>query len=262
MTESAFEEPGSKKRMEAGEVLIGTFVQTPHPVVCEFIGGNFGLDFLCLEGEHSAMGPETVLNMVVAANVTRTPALVRVANNEWTLIAQALDAGAQGVIAPRINTGEEAQALVRAALYPPAGDRGIGPGRVTRYGPNSGPGYRRWANEHVLVAAQVETRRALDNLDAILAADGLDMVFVGPMDLASSLDLAPNTPEADEVIEGILTRAHSAGLKTGIFVASAAQAVRWRAFGVQLLILASDLMHLGNGLAGALASLSQSTGSE
>lgn len=66
MTKSAFEEPGCKKRLEAGEVLVGTFVQTPHPVVCEFIGGNFGLDFLCLEGEHSAMGPEKNMEKAVA----------------------------------------------------------------------------------------------------------------------------------------------------------------------------------------------------
>ncbi len=248
--------------MEAGELLTGTFVQTPHPVVCEFIGANFGLDFLCLEGEHSAMGPETLLTMVMAANAARTPALVRVANNDWALIAQALDAGAQGVIAPRVNSREEAEALVRSALYPPRGDRGIGPGRVTRYGPNSGADYRSWANEHVLVAAQVETRRALDNLDAILAVDGLDMVFVGPMDLASSLGLAPNTPEADQVIEDILSRAHAAGLTTGIFAPSAVQAVRWRGLGVQLVILASDLMLMASGLAGALAALSHPTGSE
>ncbi|MHB1344155.1 MAG: HpcH/HpaI aldolase family protein [Thermoleophilia bacterium] len=262
MTASAFEGPSCKERLKKGDALTGTFVQTPHPVVCEFIGANFGLDFLCLEGEHSALGPETIHSMVVATGVTRTPALVRVANNDWALIAQALDAGAQGVIAPRINSSDEARALVRAALYPPRGDRGIGPGRVTRYGPNSGADYRRWANEHVLVAAQVETRRALDNLDAILAVDGLDMVFVGPMDLASSLGLVPNTPEADQVIEDILARAHAAGLTTGIFALGAAQAVRWRGLGVQLVILASDLMLMGNGLAAALAPLSPPTGSE
>ena len=259
MAMSAFEGMACKKRLEAGEVLIGTFVQTPHPVVCEFIGGNFGLDFVCLEGEHSAMGPETVLSMVMAADAAHTPVLVRIANNDWTLIAQALDAGAQGVIAPRVNSAEEARALVQAALYPPKGDRGIGPGRVTRYGPNSGPDYRGWANENVLVAAQVETRRALDDLDAILTVDGLDLVFVGPMDLASSLGFLPNSPEADKVIEDVLARAHSAGLKTGIFAATAEQATRWRGLGVQLIIVASDLMFMGSGLAAALATLAEPT---
>ena len=257
-------EPGAtglKERLVAGGVLIGTFVQTPHPVVCEFIGGNFGLDFLCVEGEHSAMGPETIASMVVASDAAGTPALVRIANNDWTFIAQALDGGAGGIIAPRVNSGDEARALVRAALYPPFGDRGIGPGRVTRYGPNSGPDYRRWANGHVLVAAQVETQKALDNLDAILAVTGLDLVFVGPMDLASSLGQLPNTPEAIEAIEEVLSRTHAAGLKTGIFAATAEQATRWRGLGVQLIIVASDLMFMGNGLAAALASLAQPTAS-
>lgn len=239
--------PTIKDRLVAGETLIGTFVQTPHPVVCEFLGRTTGLDFLCLEAEHSALGAETIQSMLMAADAAGAPALVRLENNEWVPIARALDAGAQGVIAPRINSGDEARALVRAALYPPAGDRGIGPGRVTSYGPDGGPDYRAWANEHILVGVQVETRAAVDQLDDILAVDGVHLVFVGPMDLASSLGLTPNTPELDAVIERIVARARAAGRTCGIFTTTAAQTARWAEQGVQLVLLASDLIFMAKG---------------
>ncbi len=178
---------GIKERMLAGETLVGTFIQTPHPAVVEFVGG-LGFDFVCLEAEHSAMGAETIQGLATAADCTPCETLVRIANNDWFLVAGALDAGAAGVICPRVNTASEAEAFVRSALYPPLGDRAsarAGDGlRLQR-----GPDYRLRANERNLVAVQVETRQAMENLADIVALPGLDMVFVGPADLASSLAL-------------------------------------------------------------------------
>lgn len=249
MTDSA--RTGIKERLLAGETLVGTFIQTPHPVICEFTGA-MGLDFLCLEAEHSAMGTETITALVAATSRTKSAALVRLANNDWNLVAGALDSGAEGVICPRINSGAEAEAFVRSALYPPVGDRGIGPGRVTGYGLNSGPGYRAQANQANLVAAQVETRAAIEHLDEILATPGLDLIFVGPADLASSLgiDGGFDHPDLRAAIQDIVDRAHGAGKKTGIFAGNAAQAAYWVERGVQLILLASDLIFLiGGGMA-------------
>jgi 4-hydroxy-2-oxoheptanedioate aldolase len=244
---------GLKARLAAGETLIGTFIQTPHPVVCDFLGQNFDLDFLCLEAEHSTIEAECMQSMITAADATGVPCVVRLQNNEWVPIARALDAGAQGVIAPRVNSAEEAEALVRAATYPPTGDRGIGPGRATKYGPNSGPDYRAQANEQILVAAQAETRKALAHLDEILAVPGLDLLFVGPMDLASSLGMTPNTPELNAVIEGIINRARGAGVRTGIFTVTAEATHHWVSKGVQLVLLASDLIFMAQGLGRSLS---------
>jgi 4-hydroxy-2-oxoheptanedioate aldolase len=243
-----------RERLGAGETLIGTFVQVPHMVVADFLGRMAGLDFLCLEAEHSAMGEETIQAMVAAAGGSGSsiPVLVRVEDNAWVPIARALDAGAAGVIAPRINSAAEARALVGAARYPPAGDRGIGPGRATGYGPNSGPDYRATANQRVVVGAQVETRRALDDLDGILAVPGIDLIFVGPMDLASSLGLAPGSPELNAVIEDVVSRARAAGRAAGIFAVTAEQAGYWVARGVRLILFGSDLIFMGGGLAAAL----------
>lgn len=240
-----------RERLSAGETLIGTFIQVPHMVVADFLARSAGLDFLCLEAEHSAMGVETIQGMVAAAG-TGTPVLVRVEDNSWVPIARALDGGAAGVIAPRVNSAAEARALVGAARYPTMGDRGIGPGRVTGYGVNSGPDYRTWANQHVVVGAQVETRRALDDLDGILAVAGIDMIFVGPMDLASSLGLAPGSPELNAIIEDVVSRAQAAGRVTGIFAMTPEQVGYWADRGVQLILYGSDLRYMGSGLAAAL----------
>lgn len=240
-----------RERLGAGETLIGTFIQVPHTVVADFLGQAAGLDFLCLEAEHSAMGEETVQGMVAAAGAG-TPVLVRVEDNAWVPIARALDAGAAGVIAPRVNSAAEARALVGAARYPPAGDRGIGPGRATDYGSNGGPDYRLRANQHVMVGAQIETRRALDDLDGILAVPGIDLIFVGPMDLASSLGLTPGSPELNAVIEDVVARARAAGRAVGIFVVTAGQVGYWVDRGVQLILYGSDLVFMGSGLAAAL----------
>lgn len=246
MTDSA--RKGIKERLLAGETVVGTFIQTPHPVICEFTG-SMGFDFLCLEAEHSAMGAETVTALVAATSRTKSAALVRLANNDWDLVAAALDSGAEGVICPRVNSGAEAETFVRSALYPPVGDRGIGPGRVTGYGLNSGPSYRAQANESNLVAAQVETRAAIEHLDEILATPGLDLIFVGPADLASSLgiDGGFDHPDLRAAIQGIVDRAHTAGKKTGIFAGNAAQAAYWVERGVQLILLASDLIFIIGG---------------
>lgn len=241
-----------RERLRAGETLLGTFVQVPHPVVVESLARTPGLDFLCLEAEHSAMGEETVQAMIAAGDGTGTPVLVRVEDNAWVPIARALDGGAAGVIAPRVNSAAEARALVGAARYPPVGDRGIGPGRATGYGSNSGPDYRTWANQHVVVGAQVETRRALDDLDGILAVPGIDLIFVGPMDLASSLGLTPGSPELNAVIEDVVSRARAAGRAVGIFAMTAEQVGHWVDRGVQLILYASDVRFMGAGLAAAL----------
>jgi len=240
-----------RERLTAGETLIGTFIQVPHMVVADFLARSAGLDFLCLEAEHSAMGAETIQGMVAAAG-TGTPVLVRVEDNSWVPIARALDGGAAGVIAPRVNSAAEASALVGAARYPTMGDRGIGPGRVTAYGSNSGPDYRTWANQHIVVGAQVETRRALDDLDGILAVPGIDLIFVGPMDLASSLGLAPGSPELNAIIEDVVRRAQAAGRFAGIFAMTPEQVGYWVDRGVQFILYGSDLRYMGSGLAAAL----------
>ena len=249
-------DPGTtvRRRMEAGEGLVGTFAQGHDTAAMELLGG-LGLDLLCVEAEHSAMGPETIRGLVAAADLAGAPALVRVSGNDATAIGGALDAGAQGIVVPRVNSAAEAAAAVASTRYPPLGVRGLGPGRAAAYGGDI-PAYLERANADLLLAVQVETRAAADDLDALLEVDGVDMFFVGPGDLACSLGIAdPRDPELIATIESILRRTAAAGRLTGIFAADPDAAKRWRTAGTDLVILGSDFTWLAAGVKAALGPL-------
>lgn len=206
-----------RARIGRGVALRGTFVSLPEPAVVEILATT-GLDFLCLEGEHSAIRGATLVNMLRAADLFRLPALVRVPEAMPWLIAEALDAGAAGVLVPRVSTAEQALTAVRAARFPPEGSRGAGPGRAAAFGYGMAESLDR-ARVETVVAVQIETLEAVDNLDAILAVPGIDLVFIGPGDLATSLAAAGSPgPEAlSAAIESIIARARERGQRAGLF---------------------------------------------
>jgi 4-hydroxy-2-oxoheptanedioate aldolase len=241
---------GLRARLEAGQPALGTFVQSSDPLVCEVLGGT-GFDLLCLEGEHSAMGPETIQRLVAAAQLGGSEVLVRLADNAVPYVAGALDAGAAGVIVPRVHTGAEAAAAARAAHFPPRGERGVGPGRAAVYG-RAIPEYVARAAAETVVAVQVESRRAVDALDEIVATDGVDLVFVGPGDLAASLGMPGlDDPGLVELVGQLITRIHAAGRWAGVFAGTPARAAGWLEQGVELVLLASDVSFLLDGAARA-----------
>lgn len=251
-TVTAVAQSSVRARLQRGEKLIGAFVQSRDPGGCEFLG-RLGLDLLCIEGEHSGMGVETVQALVAAADVASTPALVRIAGNDPIVIAAALDAGAQGIIVPRVDTAAQAAAAVAATRYPPLGSRGLGPSRATGYGVSI-PAYLARANTDLLLAIQVESRAAYENLDQLLAVDGVDMIFVGPNDLGCSLGiLDPADPQLDEIVASVLERSRAAGRLTGVFAADPAVARRRQDAGTELVVLGSDLMWLARGVTTALS---------
>jgi len=244
--------------LERGERLVGTFLQSPAAVTAELVGG-LDLDFVCVEAEHSALGRETVQALVAASALAGTPALVRVAANAPIEIAAALDAGAAGVIVPRVDSAAAAEAAVGAARYPPLGTRGVGPGRAAAYGKTI-PEYFARANGELVVGVQIESGQAVSEAGAIARVDGVDFVFVGPGDLAASIGVPFGDPRVDEQVAAVLAAARVAGRPAGIWAASAERAVGWLGSGFQLVILGSDLGFLAEGLARALAGLAGARG--
>jgi 4-hydroxy-2-oxoheptanedioate aldolase len=235
-----------RARLRAREPVLCTFVQASDPAVCEVLAGA-GFDALCLEGEHSAMGPETVQRLVAACQLGGAEVLVRVADNTVPHIAGALDAGAAGVIVPRVHSGDEAAAAARAARFPPRGERGVGPSRAAAFG-RAIREYVARADDATVLAVQVESRRAVDALDEILSVEEIDLVLVGPGDLAAAFGLAGlEDPALVEIVEQILGRVHVRGRCAGMFAATPAQATRWLDQGVELVLLASDLTFLFEG---------------
>lgn len=237
----------------AGTPLVGTFGEIPHPVAIEVMA-MAKPDFICIDWEHSQIARDQIENLVRASDIHGVPAMVRVPGHAPEEIAAALDAGARGVLAPRVSTAEQAAAAVKASRYPPQGERGVGPSRATNYGYGIFD-YLADANGSIVVAVQVETAQGLANVDAIAATEGVDVVFVGPGDLSVSLDAW--RPEGAEklarAIEKIIKTTLKRGKVAGIFCGRPEDVARWEKAGASFFILASDTMFLGAATAAGLA---------
>jgi 4-hydroxy-2-oxoheptanedioate aldolase len=241
--------PGLKELLcdVQGEPLIGTFLQTPSPVISEVCGG-IGVDFICVDSEHSAIDRGILVDLIRGADVVGLPTVVRVGENSPGLIGQALDAGATGVLVPYMETGVAVAAAVSYARYPPLGRRGVGPGRATSYGRDV-QDYVSRAGQDILVGVQVESVLGVERITEILAVEGLDFVFIGPNDLAFSMGFGadPGAPEVSSAIEATIASAVGAGMPVGIFAPDAEQALRWIVLGCRFVVIGSDLAFLASG---------------
>jgi 4-hydroxy-2-oxoheptanedioate aldolase len=188
--------------------------------------------------------------MFAAISTTDTVPMMRVAWNMPGDVMRALDAGAYGVICPNIDTPEECARFVGACHYPPGGYRSVGPKRGLLYG---GADYIGHANATILTIAQIESRKGLENMDAIAAVPGLDMLYVGPSDLGLALGREARQNQTDpvvmEAVDRILAAAHRAGLRAGMHCAGAAYARAMVEKGFDLVTVTSDEMLLAQGRA-------------
>jgi 4-hydroxy-2-oxoheptanedioate aldolase len=206
-----------------GPAPVGTWVSIADAAVAEIVAGS-GADFVLIDGEHGPVDVTLLGPILAAIRPHGVPTLFRVAENEQARIQHALDAGASGVIVPRIRSAADAARAIAATRYPPAGTRGIAPRRAADYGRDTG--YLGRANDVVACVIQVETAEALAELDAILALPRLDAILVGPSDLAGSLGHPGDNGHADvqAAIADVLARARAAGVPAGIHVPNAAEA--------------------------------------
>lgn len=216
------------------------------------------LDFLLIDMQHVAVTIETLQRILIALQPTDLAVLVRPLWNDPVLIGQILDAGADGVIVPMVNTARDARLAVAAAKYPPDGTRSWGSRRSARSYPDA-ESYARDANDNAVVITQVETREATENLDEILSTEGLSGVMIGPTDLAISLGYMHDRQNAavvraiDDVLEGCRRR----GVPFGFFSASLASARHWLSRGALIVNCSADVALLSAGvaqLAGEVAS--------
>jgi len=205
-----------KEKIKAGQAVTGTFVALGHPDVTEWLA-RLGFDWLLLDAEHGPLELETLQRMMQAMNGTNCIPIVRPQWNDPVVIKRALDIGAFGVLVPWVNSKQEAENAVRACKYPPAGIRGYGPRRAGLFDPT----YYRTANDEILIAIQIETQQALDNLDGILSVPGIDACYIGPFDLSSNLGFGM-PPKWDEprylaAFDRVLAAAKRHGKAAGMY---------------------------------------------
>ena len=172
------------QRLRQNDLLIGTMLTLPSPEIAEMIAGC-GYDWLFMDGEHGNLSTLDWQRMLQAV-AGRSAAIIRVAANSEREIKKVLDIGADGIIAPQVNSAEEARHVVACCKYPPAGIRGVGLARAQGYGACFSD-YVKSANVSTAVIIQAEHIDAVDNIDEIVRVDGIDGVFIGPYDLSASM---------------------------------------------------------------------------
>lgn len=241
-----------KAAITSGRTVIGCWLSLGDPLATE-IAGTAGFDWLLIDGEHTPYDITKMRLQLMALESSDSHAAVRVPVGETWIIKQVLDAGAQTVLVPMVETAEQARQLVNDVRYPPTGGRGVGYsgarcsrfGAITDYGPT--------ADVQICLLIQVENRAGIANLDDILAVDGIDGVFIGPADLSADMGHMGQLthPEVQATIKDAFQRIEAAGKAPGVLATTPEMTqdmldwgARFVATGLDLLILARALRDL------------------
>lgn len=230
-----------KRMLKDGEKTAGAWLQIASPFTAEIMS-QAGFDWLMLDMEHGPGDILTLITQLQAMKGSETAALVRAPWNDFVIIKRILDTGVHGLLVPYVNTREEAESAVRACRYPPQGIRGVaGSPRAQGYGQNVRE-YLVRANDEILIITAVETPDAVANLDGILAVDGVDGVFIGPMDLATIMGHLgdPTQREVQEAIAEIENKVLDTGKILATISGSWEQAQRLYDRGYQMVMLMAD----------------------
>jgi len=230
-----------KQMLKEGKKTAGAWLQIASPFTAEIMS-QAGFDWLMIDMEHGPGDILTLVSQLQAMKGTDAIALVRAPWNDFVTIKRILDTGVHGLLIPYVNTREEAESAVRACRYPPQGIRGVaGSPRAQGYGQNV-QAYLQQANDEVLLITAVETPTAVTNLDDILGVDGVDGIFIGPMDLATNMGHLgdPRHPEVQEAIAEIEGKVLESGKVLATISGSWEQAQRLYDKGYQMVTLMAD----------------------
>lgn len=238
-----------ERKLRDREPTVGNWVSFQDPAIAE-ISAGLEFDVVVFDLEHTPNTLATVIEQVRAADAAGTDSatLVRVSENDPTEIQRVLETGADGVMAPMIDTAAEARALVEATRYPPEGVRGVGIGRAAEYG-RTFPEYVDRANDELVTIAQIETQRGLENVDEIAAVDGIDGLFVGPADLSTALGDVADT-ESDrflDAVDRILEAGREADTSVSILALEPSDVERWIDHGFDFVVAGVDLDYVASG---------------
>jgi len=240
-----------RAQWSSGAETLGFWLSIPSILSAE-LSARAGADYVCIDTQHGAIDYLTSVSLIQAIELGGGVPIVRVPWNEPGVIGKTLDAGAHGVIVPMVNTRVEAEAVVRAARYVPAGARSWGPVMASmRHSDN-----RQWADDTIAVIPMIETVEAISNLDEILTVPGIDAIYVGPADLSISLGLQPSgNPDdgpLDEVLATIVAGCERHGIVPGIH-ATGALAPKRRDQGFRMITVSSDALAMKAGYTSELA---------
>jgi 2-keto-3-deoxy-L-rhamnonate aldolase RhmA len=246
----------------AGPPVVGTFVKIPSLEIAEIIGAA-GFDFVVIDTEHALLSVRDVYSLVVVYSRMGVAPLVRITDHGYGDGQRYLDAGAAGILVPHISNATQAGATMRQFLFPPAGTRGMGfAARAGTWGGLDGGAaeYVRAGQEDVARVAMIEEREAVEDIEAILATQGVDAVFVGPGDLSLSLGVPGGSPEVHDAVTTAIKAAVRADVPVGTVVAGEEQ-IRLRAEqGCRFILVGNDTGMISGAAGRTLATAREAIG--
>ena len=239
-----------KQRLRNGEQVLGTMVATfASPDIGKILKGC-GFDFFIIDCEHGSFTTREVANIIAVARGAQIPALVRIPEMRREHALKFMEMGASGLLLPNTETAEQARMLVDCAKYAPLGHRGVSLSRPhTDFARVSGAEYMPRANDETLLMCQIESRRGVENIEAILAVEGIDVGFIGPNDMTQGYGILGQFEHPDIVaaFERVIAAARANGKWSGVHFGSAAPLAPWLSRGMQINMCGSDngLLALG-----------------
>lgn len=227
-------------KLRSGKPAVGTWLTLCSPVAAENMA-HIGWDWLVVDAEHSPVGFETMVNCFRAAQLGGAAPMARVPWNDTIWIQRTLDAGAMGLVVPMVNTADDAKTVVSNMRYATRGQRSFGGSRISSYVDGD---YRTWADENLAVIVMIETAQAVENVDEIMAVDGVVGCFIGPNDLALSMGITqketgPGTKHEAAMMR-VLESCKKNGKAAGKHCFTGAEVTMRIKQGFQFLALASD----------------------
>ena len=189
-----------KQKLKKNELTLGSWITIGHPAIVDIMA-SAGFEWLVVDMEHTSIDLTTAHNLIATIQANGMKALVRVSKNEEVIIKRILDIGADGIVVPMVKSRADALEAIDYAKYPPVGKRGVGLFRAQKYGLGFDE-YKKWVNEELVIIAQIEHYKAVENIEEIITTDGIDGVIIGPYDLSGSMGY-PGEYDREDVKNGI-----------------------------------------------------------
>lgn len=234
-------------KLRAGQPTLGSHISLNDPTISEIIG-NVGFDYLWIDTEHTSISLECLQQHLIACRASGVSAIVRVPAVDRVLVKPILEMGPDGIVFPQVNSYQEALEAVRSCMYPPKGVRGYGPRRAVQFGNIPLAEYLATVDQNLLKILQFENIAAWAELDQILSIEEIDVILLGPCDLASSMGHINDWhhPDVDAIVRELFKKVHAAGKKMGVSFGACpiSEMEYYKNLGTDMLSIAADTDYL------------------
>lgn len=250
-------------KLEAGKTIFGTMAQDSRSPSISLIMEQAGCDFMFFDMEHGPNDIGVVTDMVKVARMTKVVPLVRVPDNQYHLMARILDAGAMGIMVPRVETREQVERIVEYTHYPPVGVRGCSvPKGHNDFLPQNVWEFTEQANRENMIILQIERKKAVENIEDLVSVEGVDAVVLGPVDLSLSMGMREKDHLAalEPYIQQVLDAALKHNVPCGIHIGNIDWLIEWNKRGMQIIAYSNDIVFLRSGATAGIKKLREAAG--